>query len=124
KEYQALPLLNRLASQGWVCMSFDYRLSPRATFPDQLVDTKRAIAWAKANAARFGGDADFVAISGNSAGAHLASLAALTWDDPQYQPGFEDADTSVRACVSLYGVYDLMNRHEQWPGDWIGLFLA
>src|SRR6476646_6332876 len=51
-------------------------------------------------------DPDFIAIAGGSAGGHLCSLAALTPDDPQYQPGFEDADTSVRAAVPIYGRYD------------------
>jgi acetyl esterase/lipase len=36
-------------------------------------------------------------------------MVALTANDPQYQPGFEDVDTSVRACVPFYGVYDLAN---------------
>lgn len=115
KQYQALPLLNHLAAQGWVCMSVDYRLSPRATFPDHLIDVKRALAWAKEHAPEYGGNPEFIAVSGNSAGAHLASLAALTWDMPELQPGFEDVSTRVRACVPFYGVYDLLNRNKQWP---------
>jgi acetyl esterase/lipase len=115
KEYQGLPMMHRLAAAGWVCVSVDYRLSPRATFPDHLIDVKRAIAWAKANTPRYGGGGSFLALCGNSAGAHLASLAALTWDRPDFQPGFEDADTRVDACVSFYGVYDFVNRHGQWP---------
>ena len=31
----------------------------------------------------------------------------MTPGDPSYQPGFEDADTSVRAAVPHYGVYDM-----------------
>jgi acetyl esterase/lipase len=123
KEYQALPMLHRMAAQGWVCMSVDYRLSPRASFPDHVVDVKRAIAWAKARAADFGGDPGFLALSGNSAGAHLASLAALTWDDPSYQPGFSDADTRVDACVSFYGVYDFTDSLGAWPSGWLLPFL-
>lgn len=124
KKYQGLPLLNRLAAAGWVCISIDYRLSPKATFPDHLIDVKRGIAWSKTNAHRWGGDPGFTAIAGNSAGAHLASLAALT--PGQNQPGFEEADTSVDALVGLYGVYDLTNRFGHWPGDglkplWEGL---
>ena len=34
--------------QGWVCVSINYRLSPRATFPDHLIDVKRALAWVQA----------------------------------------------------------------------------
>ena len=45
KNEQGIPLMVELASHGWVCVSADYRLSPRATFPDHLVDLKRAIAW-------------------------------------------------------------------------------
>jgi acetyl esterase/lipase len=103
---QAYPLLSHLAERGWVCVSIEYRVSPRHTWPDHIVDVKRALAWIKENIADYGGDPDFVAITGGSAGGHLCSLAALTHDDPQWQPGFEDTDTSVVAAVPLYGRYD------------------
>ncbi|MCV7220626.1 alpha/beta hydrolase [Mycolicibacterium elephantis] len=103
---QAYPLLSYLAERGWVCVSIDYRVSPRHTWPDHIVDVKRALAWIKANIADYGGDPDFVAITGGSAGGHLSSLAALTFDDPQWQPGFEHVDTSVVAAVPIYGRYD------------------
>ena len=79
---------------------------PVHTWPDHIVDVKRALAWIKEHIAEYGGDPDFVAITGGSAGGHLCALAALTPDDPQYQPGFEDADTSVVAAVPIYGRYD------------------
>jgi acetyl esterase/lipase len=103
---QAYPLLSHLAERGWVCVSIDYRVSPRHTWPDHIVDVKRALTWIRENIAEYGGDPDFIAITGGSAGGHLAALAALTPDDPQYQPGFEDADTSVVAAVPIYGRYD------------------
>ncbi len=103
---QAYPLLSHLAERGWVCVSIDYRVSPRHTWPDHIVDVKRALAWVKENIADYGGDPDFIAITGGSAGGHLCALAALTPDDPQWQPGFEDADTSVVAAVPIYGRYD------------------
>lgn len=106
KDEQALPLMYHLASHGWVCVSINYRLSPRATFPDPIVDVKRAIAWIRAHAAEYGADPGFLVVTGGSAGGHLAALAALTANDPEYQPGFEDADTHVDACVAFYGVYD------------------
>jgi len=110
KDQQAMPLMAHLADNGWICVSINYRLSPRATWPDHIIDVKRALAWVKANIADYGGDPSFVAISGGSAGGHLSSLAALTPNEPMFQPGFEEADTSVVAAVPFYGVYDWTNR--------------
>lgn len=104
---QGIPLLNHLASSGWVGFNIDYRLSPRATFPEHIVDVKRAIAWVREHAGEYGADPDFICITGGSAGGHLSALAALTPGDPAFQPGFEQADTSVAAAVPFYGVYDL-----------------
>jgi acetyl esterase/lipase len=111
KEGQAEPLMGHLAERGWVCVTTNYRLSPRATWPDHIVDVKRALAWTKANIAGHGGDPSFVVITGGSAGGHLCSLAALTPHLADFQPGFEDADTSVAAAVPFYGVYDFTDRH-------------
>jgi len=106
KRQQALPLMLHLASRGWVCVAANYRLSPKATFPDHIVDVKLALRWIREHAAEYGGDARFVAVTGGSAGGHLSALAALTPNDPEYQPGFETVDTTVQACVPFYGVYD------------------
>lgn len=103
---QAYPLMSHLADRGWICVAMNYRVSPAHTWPDHIVDVKRALAWIKEHIAEYGGDPDFVAITGGSAGGHLASLAALTPNDPDYQPGFPDADTSVVAAVPVYGRYD------------------
>jgi acetyl esterase/lipase len=106
KEHQGRPLMNRMAAKGWICVAINYRLSPRDPWPAHIVDVKRAIAWVRDHIAEHGGDPDYLVITGGSAGGHLAALAALTPGDPQFQPGFEDADTSVRAAVPFYGVYD------------------
>jgi acetyl esterase/lipase len=111
KEGQAEPLMAHLAERGWVCVTANYRLSPRATWPDHIIDVKKALAWTKACVAEHGGDPDFVVITGGSAGGHLSSLAALTPHVKEFQPGFEDTDTSVAAAVPFYGVYDFTNRH-------------
>ena len=112
KREQGLPMLYELAARGWVCVSINYRLSPKATWPDHIVDVLRAIAWVKGNIASYGGDPSFVALSGGSAGGHLCALAGLAAGDPNFQPGFEDADTHVQACVPLYGVQDMTASRE------------
>jgi acetyl esterase/lipase len=107
KREQGKPMMFELVARGWVCVAVNYRLSPKATWPDHMVDAKRAMAWVKEHIAEYGGDPSFIAVSGGSAGGHLCALLALSAGDPAYQPGFEDADTSVQACVPFYGVMDM-----------------
>ncbi len=107
KEEQGLALMEHLAAKGWVCVSVNYRLAPRDRWPAQIVDVKQAIAWIKQNITDYGGDPGYIAITGGSAGGHLTSLAALTANDPAFQPGFEEQDTTVQVAVPHYGVYDL-----------------
>jgi acetyl esterase/lipase len=105
KNSQSLPLLYRLASQGWVCVSANYRLRPAAHHPDHLIDLKKVIAWVRAHGHEYGADPTLLFVAGSSAGGHMASLAALTANNPAFQPGFEDADTSVTAVIGLNGYY-------------------
>jgi acetyl esterase/lipase len=107
KREQGKPMMYELVARGWVCVAINYRLSPKATWPDHIVDAKRAVAWVKEHIDEYGGDPSFVAVSGGSAGGHLCALLALSSGDPTFQPGFEDADASVQACVPFYGVMDL-----------------
>ncbi|HVH18268.1 MAG TPA: alpha/beta hydrolase, partial [Myxococcota bacterium] len=117
KREQALPLMNQMAAAGWVCVTANYRLSPVATYPEHLIDCKRALAWIREHVHEYGGDPDLVVVTGGSAGGHLAALVALTPNDAEYQPGFEQSDTQVRGCVPFYGVYDFVNRSETWRHD-------
>ncbi|HZU80885.1 MAG TPA: alpha/beta hydrolase, partial [Acidimicrobiales bacterium] len=107
KREQGFPLLFELARRGWVGVTVNYGLSPKATWPEHIVDCKRALVWVKEHIADYGGDPSFIAVSGGSAGGHLAALLALSAGDPAFQPGFEGADTSVQAAVPIYGQYDM-----------------
>ena len=86
KTHQGRPLMNQMAAKGWVCVAINYRLSPRDPWPAHIVDVKRAIAWIKDNIAEHGGDPDYLAITGGSAGGHLTALAALTPGDRSSSP--------------------------------------
>jgi acetyl esterase/lipase len=106
KEQQGIPLMTRMAARGWVCVAMNYPLSPKARWPEHIVAVKRAIAWIRAHGAEYGADPSFIAVTGGSAGGHLAAMAGLSAGDTSLQPGFEGVDTSVQACVPHYGVYD------------------
>lgn len=111
RQLQGYALMSHLAQQGWVCLSVNYRVSPHNRWPAHITDVKTAIAWARANVDRFGGDRNFVAIAGCSAGAHLSALAGLTSNDPELQADLpEGSDTSVDAVVGIYGRYDWEDR--------------
>jgi acetyl esterase/lipase len=115
KRGQGYPLMAYLAERGWVCVAINYSLAPAARWPAHVIDVKRAIAWVRREISSHGGDPGFIAVTGGSAGGHLSALAALTANDPRFQPGFEDADTTVQAAVPLYGVYDLLDRAGDSP---------
>jgi len=129
KRTQGRLLMNRLARSGWVCVAINYQLSPRVRYPEHLVDCKRALAWIRDHVGEFGGDPSRVAVTGGSAGGHLAALVALTANDPAFQPGFETVDTSVVACVSMYGAYMLgelfaVTGWGRRVGAWMGRVVA
>jgi acetyl esterase/lipase len=107
KDQQGIPLMLRMASRGWVCAAANYPLSPKAKWPEHLIALKQSIAWLREHAEEYGADPNFIAVTGGSAGGHLAAMLALTAHDKSLQPGFEDADTSVQACIPHYGVYDI-----------------
>jgi acetyl esterase/lipase len=112
KEQQALPLMHHMAQRGWLCVAINYRLSPTAAFPAHIIDVKKAIAWVREHIAEYGGNPDYIAITGGSAGGHLSALSALTPNRAEWQPGFESADTRLQAAVPFYGVYDFLDRFD------------
>ena len=110
-----------MAQIGWVSVSINYRLWPSNLWPDYIIDCKRAIRWIKENIHTYGGDPNFVFVSGGSAGGHLASLLAITgcsqYRIPEWQPNFEKVDTSVQGCVALYPACDTS---DEWWSKYTG----
>jgi acetyl esterase/lipase len=99
---------SHLVSQGHMVMDVAYRLFPETDIAGMVGDVQRAIAWMKANAARYQVDPQRIVLSGGSAGGHLSMLAAYASDHPQLTPeDVRSADLAVRAVVSCYGPTDL-----------------
>ncbi|RKO94375.1 Alpha/Beta hydrolase protein, partial [Blyttiomyces helicus] len=108
------PFVSYLALKRWVVVSVNHRTSPHAQYPEHVRDVKRAIRWVRANIERYGGDPSFIAVSGSGSGGHIASVVAMSANDPFYQPGFEDVDTEVHACVAINALFDLTNSRRMW----------
>ena len=117
KNEQAIPLMTHMAKREWICVATSYRLSPRATFPEHIIDCKEALVWIKEHIADYGGDPGFIVVTGGSAGGHLSSLMALSANDPEFQPGFEDKDTTLQGAIPFYGVYDFTNENKLQKHD-------
>lgn len=67
-----------LSRHGFIAVALEYRLLGQAAWPTPLDDTKTAVRWLRAEAGRFGLDPERITLTGFSAGAHLALLAAGT----------------------------------------------
>ncbi|MBI1181373.1 MAG: alpha/beta hydrolase fold domain-containing protein [Alphaproteobacteria bacterium] len=94
------PLLERLADRhGLAAVSVNYRLAPEDPYPAAPDDCEAAALWLVRHAGEAFG-ADWLAIGGESAGAHLAAVTLLRLRD---RHGF----TGFRAANLVYGVYDL-----------------
>lgn len=114
KDVGTRPFFSHLAAQGHVVMDVAYRLCPETDAIGMVADAKRAIVWLKAHAAELGVSPDRVVLMGGSAGGHIALLTAYTSRHVDLTPSdLRDANTSVRAVVSYYGVPDL-RAYDKW----------
>lgn len=71
---------------------------------------KRLIVWVRTTGQEHGVDPETIILAGRSAGAHLTAMAALTANDPTFQPGFETSDASIAAGIGLGGYYGPIGR--------------
>jgi acetyl esterase/lipase len=109
KDYYTRPFFRHLVAQGHTVMDVSYRLCPEVDIYGMIGDVKRAIAWMKANASRYGVNPDKVVLGGASAGGHLAQLAGYTPEHPELTPGdIKNADLSVCGVISYYGFTDVL----------------
>lgn len=110
-----------LAARGYVLLAVDYRTSApgRKSFPEAVHDVRAAVQFIKGEAAACKVDPARVALIGDSAGGHLASLVALGGDSPTFAAGYPEdkhakLSTKVKCAVGVYGIYDMVR---QWNSD-------
>jgi len=66
-----------LLQSGYVVVSANYRLIPKATIADCIEDAAAAVAWTFDNIAAYGGSPDKIFLSGHSAGGYLIDMVGL-----------------------------------------------
>lgn len=110
------PVIQKALEKGYAVVSVDYRKSSEAVFPAALADVKAAVRFVKANAGEYGFDADHVAVWGESAGAYLSLMTALTPDVPELNGDVEDnaeIRSNVTALVSFYAPVEFYTLYEE-----------
>jgi acetyl esterase/lipase len=118
-------VLAAIAAEGYVVASVSYRFSKEAPFPAAIQDVKAAIRWLRVNAGKYHLDPDRGMTIGQSAGGHLAALAAVSCGVSALRPpprvvpgaptvelrastvsGADEASDCVQGAVAWFGVYD------------------
>ena len=126
ESYDALCV--KLAERGYVAATMTYRLAPKHKFPAAVHDTKAAVRWLRANAAKYKINPDKLGVTGGSAGGHLAQFLGVTANVPQFEGtgGHANQSSRVTCVVNVYGPSDFtksygksVDAHEVLP-LWFG----
>ena len=101
-------LIQNLARNGFAAVTVSYRLAPKYQFPAAVHDTKAAVRWVRANAAKYGIDPDRIGVTGGSAGGHLAQFLGVTPGVAEFEGdgGNPNVSSHVKCVVNVYGPSD------------------
>ena len=110
------PVIEKASEKGYAVVSVDYRKSAEAVFPAALADVKAAVRFVKAHAMDYGFDPEHIAVWGESAGAYLSLMTALT-------PGvsalngdvtdYAEIPSDVQALVSFYAPVEFYTMYDE-----------
>jgi acetyl esterase/lipase len=111
--------IRALGRLGYTNVSANYRLQTVAQWPAQIHDTKAAIRWVRANAAKIGIDADKIAIAGYSAGGLLSLLAAGTNGMAEFEGtgGNSGVSSDVQASIGVYPLANTQTARALFPAS-------
>ena len=118
---QAELFYEKVRAEGYAVATINYRLGSEASYPAAIEDVKAAVRFLRANADKYGIDADQFAIAGESAGGYLASMVAVTTDDEFNDEMFigedeldEPVSAKVQALVDYYGCIEFLSFEDEW----------
>jgi pectinesterase len=111
---QGIPIAQKLAANGYVAVTVEYRLSIEALYPAAVYDLKAAVRWLRAHAAELSIDTTKIAVLGCSAGGQLAALLGTTNGDRRFEGSGGNAERSsaVQAIIDIDGILDFTDPAE------------
>jgi len=125
-----VPLAQLISKRGFVTVTVEYQLGLEAQYPAAVYNIKAAVRWLRANADKYQINPEEIAVSGSSAGGHLASLIGLTNGVDRFEGDMGNAEfsSSVQAIIDVDGVINFMaptslnlNRRVDSPDvQWLG----
>lgn len=116
-----------LAENGYAVFSIDYKLGVETTetdpakvrpenvpWPQNIHDCKTAVRFIRREAERFGIDPARVAVSGGSAGGHLALVTAFSQNDESLNKGglYTEQSNAVSCVMDFYGPTTIADRRK------------
>ena len=110
------PVIEKSLEKGYAVVSVDYRKATEAVFPAALGDVKAAVRFVKAHAMEYGFDPERIAIWGESAGAYLSLMTALTPDIAELNADvtdYSEIPSDVTALVSFYAPVEFYTLYEE-----------
>ena len=99
------PVIVKAIERGYCVVAADYRKSSEAIFPAAIANIKALVRWVKANACQYNFNISNITIWGESAGAYLSVMTALTPEAELLNGNLSDNleySSSVRNLVSFY----------------------
>ena len=111
------PIFEAAMEHGYAVVSVDYRKSSEAVFPAALADVKAAVRFVRANAVEYGFDEEHIAIWGESAGAYLSLMTALTPEVESLNGDVTDnleVSSDVVALVDFYGPVEFYTMDDEY----------
>lgn len=110
------PVIAKALEKGYAVVSVDYRKATEAVFPAALADVKAAVRFVKAHAMDYGWNPEKITVWGESAGAYLSLMTALTPDVPELNGDVTDCidiPNDVQALVSFYAPVEFYTLYEE-----------